>query len=257
MARPKKRIIKNANSRVRVERTTATPTRSSSFNWDLQNNRSLVNLILGAAVLIVLGIVLFNFLINKNQNSADNLGPSQQTENTQNQQGDVAKENLPGKYTVKEGDTLFAVAQKYYDNGYKYDQLVKANNITNENSLQVGQVLEIPKLEAQVAQASPATSTAPQDSTVPTATPASSDQAMNQNQTNQANQNLGTGGDPNQTVWGPRINANTYTVTEGDWLSKIAGRAYGDVMAYQKLSQANNLSNPDLIEPGTVLKIPR
>ena len=59
------------------------------------------------------------------------------------------------------------------------------------------------------------------------------------------------------TQWGPKIEGNTYTVQEDDWLSKIAGRAYGDIFTFDKIAAANNLSNPDLIEPGMVLTIPR
>ena len=64
-------------------------------------------------------------------------------------------------------------------------------------------------------------------------------------------------GGGNTTVWGEKIAGDTYTVTDGDWLSTIAARAYGDVYAYQKIAVANNISNPDLILPGQVLKLPR
>ena len=90
------------------------------------------------------------------------------------------------------------------------------NNLTNENTIEVGQVLQIPKLGEEPA--------------------------------------IGGG---NTTIWGSKIEGDSYTVAEGDWLSTIAARAYGDIMAYVKLAEANNISNPDLIEPGQVLKIPR
>jgi nucleoid-associated protein YgaU len=60
-----------------------------------------------------------------------------------------------------------------------------------------------------------------------------------------------------QTTWGGPISGDSYTVVKGDWLSTIAARAYGDVMLYNKIAQANNISNPNIIEVGTVLKIPR
>jgi nucleoid-associated protein YgaU len=40
-------------------------------------------------------------------------------------------------------------------------------------------------------------------------------------------------------------------------LSKIAGRAYGDVYQFDKIAKANNITDPNNIEVGTVLKIPR
>jgi 5'-nucleotidase len=66
-----------------------------------------------------------------------------------------------------------------------------------------------------------------------------------------------TGGSANATMWGDKITGTSYTVQAGDWLSKIAGRAYGDVMAYQKIAEANKITNPDTIEVGTVLQLPR
>ncbi len=50
----------------------------------------------------------------------------------------------------------------------------------------------------------------------------------------------------------------TYTVQSGDSLSKIAKHVYGNANAWQRIFDANRdqLSNPDLIKPGQVLKIP-
>lgn len=52
--------------------------------------------------------------------------------------------------------------------------------------------------------------------------------------------------------------AKTYTVKSGDTLSKIAKEHLGDAGAYMKIYEANRdqLSNPDLIKPGQVLKLP-
>lgn len=50
----------------------------------------------------------------------------------------------------------------------------------------------------------------------------------------------------------------TYTVLSGDNLSKIAKQFYGNPNDWQKIFNANRdqISNPDLIQPGQVLKIP-
>ncbi len=56
-----------------------------------------------------------------------------------------------------------------------------------------------------------------------------------------------------------------YTVQAGDWLSKIADKYYGNLLAFAIIVDANNASaddnytnvdNPDLIEPGWLLCIP-
>ena len=52
--------------------------------------------------------------------------------------------------------------------------------------------------------------------------------------------------------------AQTYTVKPGDTLSKIAKHLLGDANAYPAIFEANRdqLSDPDKIKPGQVLKIP-
>jgi nucleoid-associated protein YgaU len=51
----------------------------------------------------------------------------------------------------------------------------------------------------------------------------------------------------------------TYVVQSGDTLSAIAQRFYGDANAYMRIFESNRdkLDNPDLIQPGQELVIPR
>ena len=51
----------------------------------------------------------------------------------------------------------------------------------------------------------------------------------------------------------------TYTVKSGDTLSKIAKQFLGDANAYMDIFNANRdqLTDPDMIKPGQVLKIPQ
>jgi nucleoid-associated protein YgaU len=52
--------------------------------------------------------------------------------------------------------------------------------------------------------------------------------------------------------------SQTYTVNTGDTLSKIAKEFYGSANRWHEIYDANRdqISNPDLIKPGQVLKIP-
>jgi nucleoid-associated protein YgaU len=56
----------------------------------------------------------------------------------------------------------------------------------------------------------------------------------------------------------PAPAARTYTVVAGDSLSKIAKKLYGDGKKWRKIYEVNRdvIKNPDLIQPGWVLKIP-
>lgn len=251
MARPKKvintkksiaSIAKRGEDKSLFDKLQSDINQNLNFSGDKQ---SYLNLVLGGLIVLVIGALLFNYF---NKQSGD-LGPSQQANNQEQKVNeDVKKENLPGKYTVKEGDTLFSIAQNYYNDGYKYPEILKTNKLENENLIAVGQVLEIPKV-ASIAVASPTPSTAVSTESAqasPSVSPAA-DQ----------NSDKGTGGAENQTAWGEKITSDTYTVQPGDWLSTISGRAYGDILQFERIAKANNIANPDLIEVGTVLKIPR
>lgn len=197
---------------------------------EIDSRQSKLTMVLGGLIILVVVVLLFNYF-NRNKPA---VGPSQQTQ----EQGDVSPENLPGRYTVKEGDTLFSIAEKYYQDGYKYSEIAAANNLADPDNLEAGQELNIPKLSEQAETPSPT----PAEEVVSTL-----ESDIQAPQTPKGGQD-----------WGPTITGDTYEVVEGDWLSTIAARAYnGDIMAYTKLAEANNIPNPDLIYPGTVLKIPR
>ena len=61
------------------------------------------------------------------------------------------------------------------------------------------------------------------------------------------------------TAGGGSTTMKTYTVKSGDTLSKIAKEFLGDANAYMDIFNANKdqLTDPDKIKPGQVLKIPQ
>lgn len=212
--------------------TDETETYFDKVSSQVESNQSKLTMILGGLIILVVVILLFNYF----NRSKPTVGPSQQTEQTQE---DVSPENLPGKYTVKEGDTLFTIAEKYYNDGYKYTEIAQANNLSNPDNIETGQQLQIPKLAAEtsIVESTPLPTLEAEPTPLPQA---------------QVPRTV-----PTQN-WGPKITGDNYTVQKGDWLSTIAARAYdGDIMVYTKLAQVNNIQNPDLIYPGTVLTIPR
>lgn len=243
---PRSRKTKAARKSSLQNKVTISKGRSESFidkiQTDLEKNQSYLNLILGALIVIVLGVLIFNYF-----NKPSDKGEVTETAQTTDEQGDVTKEDLPGTYTVKADDTLFLIAQKYYDNGNLYSEIVKENKLTSD-SIEVGQKLTIPKLSAQEsALPEESVSAIPEVSASPSALPSGTPIPPS----------WGKGGATNQTTWGKTITGDSYTVVKGDWLSKIAGRSYGDIMQYEKIAKANNISNPNVIEVGMVLKIPR
>ena len=135
------------------------------------------------------------------------------------------KGGTPAKstYSVKAGDTLWNIAEKHYKSGYNWVDIARVNNLSNPDAIEEGMKLTIPSVEPKVA-----TVIAPE-----------------------ANK-----GSP-AIKGGEKITGSTYKVVEGDDLWGIAVRAYGDGYKWVDIARVNNLSNPDIIHPGTVLKLQR
>ena len=236
--------VVNTASKISSPAKSQTNSYLSRIESELQSNQSRLNMVLGALIVLVIVILVFNYF---NRGKSD-LGPAQSTTN-ESMQEDLTPESLPGNYTVNDGDPLFPLAAKYYNDGYKYSEIASVNSITNVDSIEAGQVLDIPKLEA---------ATATQAESVPSATPETSPDTtvMNTDQTVDLSTPV-IAPVSTDTYWGEKITENTYTVQSGDWLSTIAGRAYGNIYEYQKIAEANKITDPNTIEVGTVLTLPR
>lgn len=114
-------------------------------------------------------------------------------------------------YTVIRGDNLWAIAEKTLGSGFKYTELIKANNLIKANLIYPGQELIVPT------------------------------------------ETLDNTGNQAQEV------TTKHVVVEGESLWSIAVLYKGNGLDYPKIVEANRdiIKNPDLIEPGWVLVIPR
>lgn len=186
-----------------------------SVKW----SESYTSLLMGVVVVIVAVLFVVSILrqshhIQQTSSIATAITPTITT--TQPSLLDQTNEKT---YTVQSGDNLWSIAEKYYNSGYNWIDIAKANNLADPSTIHVGNQLIIP-------------SVTPQPATI-TITP----------NIVQATQNSITG--------------NTYTVKAGDDLWSIAVRAYADGYQWTKIAEVNNLSNPSLIFSGNVLQIPR
>jgi nucleoid-associated protein YgaU len=95
-----------------------------SFKKSLDSPDSYVSLALGLAVVLVVGMITFNYFKAK-------------METTKESEAEKAKQeemvSLPSEYTVKEGDTLWSIAEKFYKSGYNWVDIVEANSLANPN----------------------------------------------------------------------------------------------------------------------------
>lgn len=131
------------------------------------------------------------------------------------------------RYEVKRGDTLSGICAEYYGDAGLFPALQKANGLKSPD-LVPGQTINLPPRAAL-------TSNSPQTAPPP--------------QTAQPEQPA-----PTETVRKNR----TYTVQKGDMLERIARRELGDGRRANEIFEMNRdqLSSPDDIQPGMVLKLP-
>lgn len=204
---------------------------------DDQMSESYISVGLGILVVVVVGILLYNFFTQKNtsQNTANEESTTEETTNS--------AQNA-NTYVVKEGDTLWTIAETVYKSGYNWVDLAKANNLTGNEELKVGQQLVVPS-----PMASPLTESASTSEPTPAALSAASPAS-------QVQQSV-TPVETPKPMAPTTVTGNSYTVVKGDTLWDIACRAYGDCYAWSKISQANKLANPNLIYTGNILTLPR
>ncbi len=102
----------------------------AKINW----GESYASFILGAIIVIVLGLVVANYFTRRgNQiDTGDQVGPAQQ-------QTGQTKE-----YKVERGDSLSKISEKFYGKSDYWPELASANKIVNPNLILVDQTLNIP-----------------------------------------------------------------------------------------------------------------
>ncbi|MBI3887683.1 LysM peptidoglycan-binding domain-containing protein [Candidatus Microgenomates bacterium] len=116
-------------------------------------NDSVISMLLGALVVVLIGLVAFNFF--KNKQATNPVTPTETEVTEQNFKEELTPAtstvNLPTTYTVAKGDTLWSIAEMFYTNGFDYKKIAQSNNISNVSQLEVGQKLIIPAKDTVVA----------------------------------------------------------------------------------------------------------
>ncbi|OGH02476.1 MAG: hypothetical protein A2798_02370 [Candidatus Levybacteria bacterium RIFCSPHIGHO2_01_FULL_37_17] len=107
---------------------------NNNFLSQIKWGESYTSLILG--VVVVLVAVALLFLIFKNSTN-------------QKKETGSASTNEEKTYTVKEGDDLWHISEGLYGSGYNWQDLAKANKISNPNIIVPGTKLSVPKVEVK------------------------------------------------------------------------------------------------------------
>lgn len=214
----------------------------------LKNNESAISQALGALVVVVVGMLLFNYF--KSNTPAPEITPEAETtvainenvELTTNEEGKYVPKNLPTKHLVEKGEHLWAISEKYYGNGYNWVDIAKENNLSQSGAISEGMELTIPQAalrydkEVKRMEDSAAAPNTPETAVVPSAPE-------------------GSKGSETPSL----LEATTYTVVKGDHLWSISLRAYGDGYKWVEIFKANSdkIRNANQIEIGMTLTLPR
>jgi nucleoid-associated protein YgaU len=103
-----------------------------NFNWQ----ESYASLVLGAIIVIILGLLVANYFTRRNQQQIETGEQTTQAE----QQTQQAQQG----YKVVEGDSLSKISEKTYGSQDFWPVLAQVNNITNPNLIFVDATLKLP-----------------------------------------------------------------------------------------------------------------
>lgn len=125
----------------------ATKRKSSKRDWrNWQENYA--SFILGAIIVVILGLLVANFISNRNK-SIDGDGTQTVSESPKA----AAEKNAqakPGEYKVVSGDSLSKIADKYYGDMMMWPVIAQANKISNPNIIEVDTTLKVPTKDEAV-----------------------------------------------------------------------------------------------------------
>ncbi len=117
-----------------------------NFRKNFNSSESYISLALGILVVLVFGILVFNFVSNRVKTGRTT---QQAAKVIQTPTATPEKKSAGQKsYKVQNGDTLWDIAEKTYNSGYKWVDVAKANNLVNPDHIEPGQVLSLPTLTA-------------------------------------------------------------------------------------------------------------
>ncbi len=211
-------------------------------------NENNISMLLGAAVIVIVGFLVVNYFRNIDDNGTTLPSGGTSTEQT--------AIKLPTSHVVESGETLWSIAERYYQSGYNWVDIQKANNLTDASVITKGQTLTIPNVEAKTATTNKPTQV------VAEATPSASPVAVvSPTPTEEITQATTSGTTKGGVEIGKAENAqiagDSYTVVHGDNLWTIAVKAYGNGYKWTQIAKANKLVHPGTIHAGNVLQIPR
>lgn len=130
------------------------------------DRETIISIVLGAIVVIVIGALAFRYFRDNPADTTGNDADQQEVEQVvevkelpnsteieleDTDEGQVPA-NLPAKYTVKEGDSTWMIAEAFYGSGFNYVDIEQENSLNPDQNLEPGMELVIPKVPVRSAE---------------------------------------------------------------------------------------------------------
>lgn len=111
----------------------------------VQMSESYISMAVGLVVVVIIAIMAFNYLSQQRERISLPGIQAPDIKDSQEQTTLPLKPANAKTHTVMAGENLWTIALKYYDSGYNWVTLMKANKVVNPDVIFVGQVLEVPQ----------------------------------------------------------------------------------------------------------------
>jgi len=115
-----------------------------NLSQKIKESETAISMSLGIIVLVLVGALIYRYFRNINVNKKSGVEETPEKIEESQTVATPEEKNLPQKYLVQEGDTLWKISEKFYGYGYNWVDIAKANKIQNPNQIEKGEELEIP-----------------------------------------------------------------------------------------------------------------
>jgi len=121
------------------KRTTSEKKVKNGIFSKINLTESYTSLILGAIVVVIIGILFLSFAKNNKNMQTSSVMDIKKIEELNPQNS-----NVSSTYTIKPGDDLWTISENIYNNGYKWVEIAKINKLENPGTIYAGNKLVMP-----------------------------------------------------------------------------------------------------------------
>ena len=109
-------------------------------------NESTISTVLGALVVVVVGVLIYNYFSSVNKSVELSTEQVENTLELVEENGYLVPQDLPTTHVVSKGEDLWKIAEKYFGSGYNWVDIAEKNQLVNADILFEEQELIIPRM---------------------------------------------------------------------------------------------------------------